>query len=326
MRLFLFSIILCIPFVLQAQSFDADFPTPTITLSPLQPQPLTEVTASLTPLSETLTQSSIQWYRNNVMFAEGVGATSATTTSPRSGEEVIIRAMIDSNPPRVASFSLQPGTVSLLWSAHTYTPPFYKGRALPTRTSPLTVEAVPELYKGSKKIPVAELVFTWSINGSVVKKVSGVGRAQVTFPPSFEEVRTVGVVARSKDGSVGAEAIEPLTATEPQVQLYRVHPLFGTLFHSAIPSEYITNETDIQFMSVPFFANSVRPQLLSYEWSINDGPAAINTMLPHRIHITSAGAERATLAVILSNAFATLEHVTREWVLYLGEKTIPSRL
>lgn len=327
MKLILIGIIfLCSPLLVSAQSFDTDFPAPYISLTPSRPQPVTEVAVSLTPTSDTLEQSPIQWYRNNVLFAEGVGLISATTTSPRVGEEVIVRAMIDSNPPRVASFSLQSGTVSLQWSASTYTPPFYKGRALPTRTSSITAEALPELYRGTKKISAADLYFTWSVNGSVIQKASGKSRAQAQFVAPFEGILTIGVVVATKDGAVTAEAKETLSPVEVQMQLYRTHPLFGTLFQNPIPSEYVTNETDLEFTAVPFFASTKRAQSLSFEWNINDAPASINKDFPHRVHITSAGPGRALLSVTLSNALRTLEHLSREWTLYLGEKTIPSLL
>jgi len=48
--------------------------------------------------------------------------------------------------------TFQPALVDLMWEANTYTPPFYKGKALTSSKSSITVTAIPQLKTSDKKI------------------------------------------------------------------------------------------------------------------------------------------------------------------------------
>lgn len=320
MRWLLIAWICLTPFGASAQLFESTEVAPRVHVSPESIQPLSIASLSLSPITEELRNSTIAWYRDGKLFLQGIGLLTATTSAGALGTKTEISVLIDGVDLGISA-TLLPTDISLLWSANSYVPPFYKGRALPGAGSTLHVEAFPVLVENGRAIPARDLVFNWSVNGTPRPSLSGNGRARVTVPPTLAGIRTLRVVASTKDGVLRAEKTISLPVVEPQPRLYREHPLFGTLFHHALPEQIVVADTDLELVLVPFFSQTTNARSLSYDWLINNSPAHISEALPNYVHLSSKGAGSAILTLTLTNSAQILEEAQRKWTVFLGERT-----
>jgi hypothetical protein len=311
-----------LPLIGYAQIFDFDVVNPRIQVSPEGPRPRETITLTLSPLDATLSTSIITWYRNGAAFAKGEGMVVATTTAPDLGAALDVRARIEGETTFTSNATIRSGSVTLLWSADTYTPPFYQGRALPTENSTIRAEAIPELVLNGTQIAPKDLVFTWSINGVNQPKLSGRGKTRAVIRAPLGGIRTIGVTTTTKDNVYSASATVTIPINQNIVHLYREHPLFGTLFHRVLPEAISLNETDVELTAVPFFSDTSSPNTLEYSWTINGAPAAINSERPQHVRLTSEGLGSAALSLTLTNALQVLEETRREWSVLLGERIV----
>jgi len=71
--------------------------------------------------------------------------------------------------------------VDILWQGETYTPPFYKGRALWSSQSRITFLAIPH---GAGIGNPANLTYRWTQNGTVLGNINGIGKNTLSFTDS----------------------------------------------------------------------------------------------------------------------------------------------
>jgi hypothetical protein len=177
--LFLTIAILSITGASFAQAQDATA-TIDLTLSsvPLNPLPLQQVTISAKSFGTDLSQDSLVWTYNNQPLASGIGHTQVTVTAPASGVTGTIGVTasgVGLSATR-ATLVLRPASVDLLWEgADSYTPPFYKGRALPSTGGVIRVVAVPTITAPRN------LTYNWTQNGDAVQNSSGYNKSGFLF-------------------------------------------------------------------------------------------------------------------------------------------------
>ncbi len=149
-----------------------------ITTVPINPLPLQNVQIRLQSFGFDLSQASIIWTSNGVPIAQGIGKTAITVVAPANGKVATISATATSSDfaPTIATLLLRPASVDLLWEgADSYTPPFYKGRALPSVNGLIRVTAVPAISAPRG------LSYTWSENDSVSQDNSGYEKNSFVF-------------------------------------------------------------------------------------------------------------------------------------------------
>ena len=77
---------------------------------------------------------------------------------------------------------MQPTSVDVLWSAYSYTPPFYKGKALAPSRGSVVLVALPQLVtRNGSPIEPKNIIYTWSRRGVILGKSSGLGKNQVVL-------------------------------------------------------------------------------------------------------------------------------------------------
>ncbi len=162
-------------FVVHAQSATIDL---SLTASPSNPLPLQQVTISAQSFATDINQANLTWTYNGKTVQSGTGVTQITVTAPASGVTgtIVLRASGGDFDATSATLVLRPASVDLLWEGvKSYTPPFYKGRALPSSGSMIRVTAVPTISAPT------HLSYTWSQNGSVVQSQSGYDKSSLLF-------------------------------------------------------------------------------------------------------------------------------------------------
>lgn len=270
-----------------------------LSISPEYPGPNTQVRMKLTSPLYDLENSTITWRANGTVIASDIGTTEASITTGGIGEPSNI--FVDVSSPQgdsSAAFTIVPSSVAILWEADTLTPPFYKGRALPTAGSTIRLLAVPALSDGASPLPAGALTYEWRRNGKILGSLSGRGKSSISLPaPTLYGSDTISVVVSNSDHSISGQGSVVLSNTDPDLELYIDHPLFGTLYHRALGTATFIPESEMSFAAFPIFApaRSARSSNLSYEWNVNHTPVAADAAAPNEITINSTNSSGLAL-------------------------------
>lgn len=267
-------------------------------------------------------RSAVVWYVDGKESRRGPGMREFETTAPSLGNAKSIRVVAEepSGLIAVGEVTLRPAAVTLLWEADSYTPPFYRGRALPGSKSTIRANAVPDLRRGATRIPESDIIFSWLRDGA--RFASGRGLSSVTFVgPSVFESDRITVVAESLDGSITGRAEALIQGSDPALELYEYHPLFGTLYHRAFVGTVINRETEQKVVAVPYFGPTApRAPSLMYEWTMNATEINPNTETPDILTIRRDNAFSGTITIGLS--LSSLSDIflkaTRAWHMQLS--------
>ncbi|MBP9757598.1 MAG: hypothetical protein KBD06_03280 [Candidatus Pacebacteria bacterium] len=298
MRYIIFLVTLLIALPVSAQElFDGQKLFMAVT--PQYPKPGEAVTLTVQSPLLDLSQRTIIWRNAGTIVSEGEGETVYRFIAPSSGGRADISARVDGVGEDL-SISITPLSVDLLWEADTYAPGLYRGRRLPSLGSSITLQALPHFMKDGVEIPDSQLLYTWKQNGEVL--LSGRGKSSLKIPVSeFSQTNTVSVNVTTSDKMLGADRTVSIPTAEPDVRLYFEHPLYGTMYHAAVPRDTAIGDTEMTFTAIPYFASATGPNdpQFSHLWRVNKTAVEANNIRPATLTI-SAGAEGGTGLVELS--------------------------
>lgn len=156
-------------------------------------------------------------------------------------------------------------SIPLVWESDTYTPPFYKGKALSPSDSGSRIIALPPSTFGPDTA-----TYTWKFNGRVLGSQSGVGVKTLTLAGSpFTADRFVVVTVKSADGTQEGTGTLRIPSSKPKVLVYEDSPLSGVHFESALEEFFGQTEADISLLAYPlFFSTNDRLSGLVYKWVV----------------------------------------------------------
>lgn len=120
--------------------------------------------------------------------------------------------------------------------------------------------------------------------------MSGKGKdvLRVNLEP-YMEPESFTVTVLSPDKTVGAQRSITIRPSEPILELYFDHPLYGTLFHSALGAETNIYDEEMSFVAVPYFTSRISASTgYTYAWSVNGTTIAPNTSRPSLLTINAA--------------------------------------
>jgi len=309
------TLLLCAPSASRAQSqFDLGFGTDlSIEFSPEHPAPKEVVRIQARSTTIDLPGAVLLWVVDGETITEGAGADTVTVTAgPLGSETSIVLTVFENGVERTSAQAyIRPVELDLLWEADSYTPPFFRGRALPSAGTTLRLEARPRFQRvDGSLISTGDIIFTWRRNGYVIPGTSGRGKTSVVIEgPSLFGTDTISVEAKSTDELYESVASTRIASTEPHLALYQNHPVFGIAYHQALGAENRISETEASFSAVPYFADAHHPDSgdLLYEWRVNGTQIGNNAQRPSAITINaagSAGTASVTLALThISNFF-----------------------
>lgn len=155
--------------------------------------------------------------------------------------------------------------VNLTWSTDTYTPSFYKGRALPTRNSNIEVAAnlVPETN-------IQNLTFNWYLDDLFEEN----GKAKQIF--SFKSgLRTnlhhfVRVEIADNEGNIIAESSNlPIRIVEPEIVVSPTKnnlDIFEQISDSLDIKYQVAADQELKFVAHPYFFGIEELDELKYAW------------------------------------------------------------
>ena len=274
-NIILASIVLFVPVTFSfAQSSQNSF---SIEASPNTPQAYEEVILDLNSSSLNLDQATISWFLDGDLRLSGIGETSARFTTGPLGSASLVRVVVDTSGGgrHIQSISLKPANVDILWQAHSYTPPFYKGKALSPSSGLIILTAVPQLVdSGGKRLDPQELVYTWQEKGIVLGRASGFGKQSLILEngPVSQNPLVVSVTVSSFDESVTASQTLRVPIYSPTIYFYNKHPLEGILYERVVEDSIALVQDEITLRAEPFYfsLDDMINGFLRYRWRVNN--------------------------------------------------------
>jgi hypothetical protein len=297
--------------------------------NPGTPRANETVTIEARSYSIDLNRADIVWFVNGTVKQSGTGSRFFEFTAPAIGETATVEvAILGANgvPTSRLSTTIKPAEVELLSEALTYTPPFYRGRALPTESGDVRIVALPRFFVGNTMIDPKRLIYTWSIGPDKQNNVSGYGKSTYIYSPvAFQVGRPVSVEVSSMDGSLKASATITIKDYAPRVVLYENNPLLGTLYNTALTQKTPLSTNEISVIAEPFFFNTadVQKGAVSYKWYMNNTVLTEATGPTHTFRAgTQNGESSVTLSVSNKNKF--FEMASAQTLFQFGSQPINS--
>lgn len=251
-----------------------------------------DVTVSLESFSTNLDSSEIIWYVNKDPFKQGVGEKSIVVHTGDFGVAKDIKVVILSNLGKRIEKTIQliPSEIDFLWEAQTYTPPFYKGKALPTYKSIVKVTAIPRFGDATSDPRMFD--YDWKYN-----KTQGVGHGLgknsalilMGYPKTSVPVNVT--VTLPSNGWSG-ERSSTVMGGEALVRFYEQAPLLGINFNKALGANTAGTGNQITIKAVPYFFSNddVADGVLLYNWSVNNRNS-VSGLDPTTLFVTKLGTD-----------------------------------
>jgi hypothetical protein len=173
-----------------------------------------------------------------------------------------------------------PQNVVLIWEASTYTPPYYKGKALYTAESTLTLHGINLDAKNPLSNKYASYV--WKTDGVVQGDASGVGKNTFTFQgdilqyePFFELLYSdvtsyEQAKAGKKSASVSTRSVLRVQTLLSDIFTYEKTPLLGVLFNKKLNTVFSVTKPETTLVAYPTYYSVTSALLPEYIWSLND--------------------------------------------------------
>ncbi len=256
-------------FFVQAQSESS---TLKVNVMPAHPGPYQTVTISVEDFSRDLNKVEMLWSVNGEVVTSGIGLKKIQVKTGAIGSATKVTMNMGGSVEEVV---LRPSVTDLLWQADTFTPPFYKGKALHSAQDPIIVMSEPFIVTSNgTRLDPDELIYKWMIDGKVNASASGHGKKTFSITPSIlQKPINVSVVVSSTDGAYSSEAAINIPTSAPEIVFYENHPLFGIEFGKALnEGDFTIHDSEANIIAEPFFfSNEQRTtNFLSYRWNLND--------------------------------------------------------
>lgn len=250
-------------------------------VDPEIPKPGDEVTITTELYGDIdLNTTLVTWRVNGEVQLKGVGKKKFVFTMGNTGKltTVEFEASPTNAPLITKTFNFAPIDVDILWQANTYTPPFYKGKALFTPEANVTFIAVPNIIMGGKRVDPSDIVYNWKVNRTVDGENSGFGKNSYDYTGSIILKPTLiqaEVYAAANNAFKGLNGFT-ISHVFPQALVYEDNPTYGILFNKALRNQYTIKADEVQVSLVPyFFSTEGKNESVTYKWNLNNNPLAI---------------------------------------------------
>jgi hypothetical protein len=246
-----------------------------VTTIPTHPGPREQVTVRIESFHTNLNAAQIGWFLNGRLQKSGIGDKSFTFTTGSLGETSRITVVINTIEGNIfeRDIFINPSEMDIIWEAETYTPPFYRGKALNTHESDIRLTAMPVILSNGSRINPENLIYKWTIDGRVLNEQSGYGKNSITIENRTIS-RNIRVIAEATtlDGQTTVRERVDLSPVNPQVHLYNEHPRYGTIFERILAGEYLMSEPEMTIRGIPFFfsKNSMGSGDVAFSWRMNN--------------------------------------------------------
>lgn len=239
-------------------------------LTPETPGTNETVTAELSSLLVDVNRMLITWFVDGEVVKSGFGETEISFSTGEQGEITSVEAYVQvDNSSAVRKWTrISPSDLDIMWEADTYTPPFYRGKALPSPESFIKIVGIPNVRNESSQKLENDMVFNWELNGKNLPEASGFGKNPLILRNDFlsrEERIELEVI--HKDGLTKAKSKILIPIVEPEVVVYEQKTYLRRANTALIDQ---TGERLI-FSAEPYYFSTKREllNLLRFNWFMN---------------------------------------------------------
>lgn len=201
----------------------------------------------------------------------GLGQNTYTYTAGEIGSAMTIKVKVETLDGRKAQAekTIYAADLALTWSAETYVPRWYKGKALPVPNSMVNVSAIPNFVLDGRIVPPSVLIYRWTIDESRVARES-LGRQTLRFQMAdFNGAsHVVGVTVEDPARQISKQAYLTINSASPRVLVYKASPLGGIEHRFAQADVSASLNKILDLVSEPFFFATRSKINLFYRWLI----------------------------------------------------------
>jgi hypothetical protein len=245
-----------------------------ITTDPTYPGPNQFVKVNLESYAIDLNRTEISWFINGQLEKEATGdKTLMFKTGPIGSSTNILVLIKDKNGQSYQqTLNINPANVDLIWEAQSYTPPFYKGKAIYPMQGSVKIVAVPNIVIGGVQESSKNLVYTWSIDGDAVSQTSGLGKNYMIYTGgTLPNTVKISVDVSTLDKKYNASKTISLAPQLPQLLFYENSPIYGIQYNRALSSNTVLSQSEISIVGIPYFIGTKEREgnNLKYEWRQN---------------------------------------------------------
>ena len=239
-----------------------------VTVSPQSPHGYQDTTITLSSYATNLSLASIEWKKDGTPVLSGFGKTTYSFKTGASGTpiRVTITIALSEGIQLSKEILITPSDLDIFWEARdSYTPPFYKGKALPSSEAVIKVVAIPAQTKST-------LSYSWKQNSSSIPQSSGYKKnTLLVVNDILQSAETVSVDVASSDGAYGASANVVIPIVSPDLEFYTKTADQGILYAQVLGSETTLEGDDLSIVAEPYFLNLYDKKMAyNYQWKIND--------------------------------------------------------
>lgn len=290
-----------------------------LSVSPQYPNSNQNVNITLNSYAINLDKANISWSVNGQETSRGIGKKSFSIKTGEVGLSVVLSAIIETIDGQSLSktITITPADVSMLWEASdSYTPPFYKGKALAPSQGKFKIVAIPNLVNQIGKININNLSYTWIKDGNVQLNSSGWGKNYFTFQNSYlDKENNIEVKISDISGSINTSGKITLRTTDPKILFYRNDPQLGVRWETALDNRYTINPSGEILIVEPYFFSpkNINSSALTFDWFL--GGEKIQTPNPKNILPIKPEAGKsgsAIIKVLISNTKTLFQNMSNQ--------------
>ncbi len=297
-----------------------------VDVTPLNPRAHDKVDISIQSFRFDLNRADIAWFINGDLQTSGIGKRNFSFTNGGSGTYTRVQMVIKPANGQIFDKTLvfAPADVDLIYQTNNYTPPFYKGKALYTYNSPVTVVALPNFVKeDGSVIPPEKLIYKWYTDtDNVFDKDSGYGKRTLSFQDKLVMPQHIEVEVTAPDGGFKAYNYIDFEPAPPLVELYENNALLGILFNKKVSNLTLTAK-EIDLTAIPYFfsvKNKIN-SILSYDWFVNNNPMPSQRDNPNiTLRPETATAGSANVGVTIKNFVQEFQTANKNISITFGKK------
>ncbi len=247
----------------------------TIELYPKNPEPKSDVTLTFKSYSFDANTASLVWTVNGKKVLEGEGETKLIVRTGEVGDAitVTVRASTQGGFTTAQSITVTPASVMIMYeSPKSYVPLLYEGKSLPGEGALIRVSAFPSIGDSGGITPPSKLSYTWYINDTLFKDVSGAGKQSALIRLDYlQSKNTIKVIVRSPSG---ASAEKTITIYPHAVMplLYTFDSVLGVNYTKLIDKRFETVNEFIVSLE-PFYVSDEETKRASFVWYLDGFPS-----------------------------------------------------
>lgn len=253
-----------------------------IKTNPKTPGENEDVTISIESYAVQLNSAKIIWYVDKDPQKEGIAEKTLTIHTGELGQKTTVDIVIfTADGAKIdKQIVIAPAEIDLLWEAQTYTPPFYKGKALPTFKSLVRVTAIPR-YNTLQSDPT-EYSYKWTYNRTQAVG-AGLGKNSVVIPAGWPDSQVpIAVETSLADTSWVGYQNANIPTSNPKLLFYEQAPLLGIQYDHALSGVSNVSGNEFALQAVPYFfsTDNYLNNELVYTWKLNGNniAAGMDTM------------------------------------------------